>query len=115
VIGSYEAPFELVAVGEEFIGSKPKSGLQLVRIKIAERTRFGEYEIGDMAFARHNFLDTLIDGARADESVCDDRLVLTDAPRPISSLIFNSGIPPTVIQDDVVGVCEIQTSAARLE
>jgi hypothetical protein len=66
-------------------------------------------------FAGHNLFDSLVDGSGTDESVSDDGLVLAYTPRAISSLIFNRGIPPTVIEDDVVGIGEIEARASGFE
>ena len=68
-----------------------------------------------MALASNNLFDTFVDGSRAYEAMSDHGFVLTDTPRTIASLIFDSRVPPTVVKNDVVGVGEVESGAACLE
>ena len=62
-----------------------------------------------------DLLDPLVDGARADETVRDHGVGLADAPRAVARLVLDRGVPPAVVQHDVVGRGEVQARAAGLE
>lgn len=44
-----------------------------------------------------------------------DRALLADAEGTVSGLVFNGGIPPAVVVEDVIGGGEVETGAASLE
>jgi hypothetical protein len=115
VIGSCEASFKVFGIGQELIGAQSECSLQLIGIEIAERTGFRKNEIGDVALAGHDFLDSLIDSAGTHEAMRNDCFVLTNSPRAVACLIFYRRVPPAVIQDDVVGIGEIEAGAACLQ
>ncbi len=68
-----------------------------------------------MSFAGHDLFDPFVDGAGAHESVGDDGLGLSDAPRAVACLILDCRIPPAVIKDHVVGIGEGESGASRLQ
>src|SRR5205085_9641172 len=104
-----------VLLGEQGVGPQAEGRAQLVGVEIGERAGLGQDEVGDVALARHDLLDTLVDGARADQAVGDDRALLADAPGPVPGLVLDSGVPPAVVEDDVAGGGEVETGAAGLE
>ena len=71
----------------------------------------GSLLLGD----RGRAFDAFVDGARAYETMGDHGFVLTDTPCAIACLIFDRGVPPAVVEDDVVGVGEVESGAACFE
>ena len=59
--------------------------------------------------------DLLLDGARRDQPVDDDRAGLPDAVRAVDGLGLGGGVPPRVEEEDVVGLGEVEPEAAGLE
>jgi hypothetical protein len=51
----------------------------------------------------------VLDGVAHVETVNRDSLLLTDAIDAVDGLLFESGVPPGIEDDDVVGVAEIKT------
>ena len=79
--------------------------------------RFGA--IDDVAgkqrlFGEHR-VDFLLDGSTTDKFMYQDVSFLSNPKRPISSLVFDGGVPPAVEVNDVGGGGQVQSGAAGLE
>ena len=104
-----------VVPGEELVGSQPEGEAELVGVEVGDRARPRQHQLSDVALAGHDLLDTLVDRAGAHEAVGDDRAALTDSPGTVARLVFDSRVPPTVVEHDVVGGGEVEPGAARLQ
>src|SRR5439155_7115120 len=51
----------------------------------------------------------------ARRTVGDGRAFLADAPGAVTGLVFDRGVPPTVVQHDVAGRGQVEAGAARLQ
>ena len=63
----------------------------------------------------NHLIDAFFKCAFADHFVNIYSAVLADAERAIGCLILDSGIPPTVVMEDVIGSGEVETNATSLE
>jgi hypothetical protein len=90
-------------VGEQGLGAQAERHAQLGGVEVRERARLRQHEVGDVALARHDLLDPLVDRARADQPVRDDDAGLADAPGAVPGLVLDRRVPPAVVEHDVAG------------
>ena len=69
----------------------------------------------ELALARLERHDLLLDGVRRDEPVDHHLLRLADAMRPVDGLRLARRVPPRVEQEHVVGLGQVQPESARLQ
>ena len=75
----------------------------------------GQDAVNEVAFFAVHQQNLFFDGAACNDAVDHDGFCLTDAVGTVGRLIFDSGIPPWIHVNDVVGRGEIQTGAAGFE
>ena len=93
----------------------PRAWRSWLAVEVGERARLRQHEVGDVALAGHDLLDPLVDGAGAHQAVADHGVGLADAPRAVAGLVLDGGVPPAVVEHDVVGGGEVEPGAAGLE
>jgi hypothetical protein len=71
--------------------------------------------VGEVAFGFLELEDFFLDGVAGDEAVGEDLAGLADAVGAVDGLGFDSGIPPGVEQEDVIGGGEVKAEAAGFE
>ena len=75
----------------------------------------GNDRFGDAFFGILKPQDLLFNGILADQLICEYLPRLAYAVGSVCSLIFDSGVPPRVVVDDIVGAGEIEACTARFE
>ena len=71
----------------------------------------GHVEQSSLPFLERQYF--FFDGISRYESIRNNRLDLPDAMGTIGCLVFDSGVPPWIEMDDVIGSGEVETSSTR--
>src|SRR5680860_352791 len=89
---------------------------QLLVAQLGQRHLAGaEHGLREAALVLKQLPDPVLDGALGDEPVDLDCPHLADPVGAVGGLVLDSGVPPAVEVDDVVGTREVEAGAARLE
>jgi hypothetical protein len=70
---------------------------------------------GDLALGYDDLVDFFLDGTDADKLMNLNVLVLADAKGTVGCLVFDSGVPPPVKMEDMVGGGQVQTCAVGFD
>ena len=75
----------------------------------------GEKGVSEVGFLLLELVNTVFDGAVADELVDEYGLVLSDAIGAVSGLVFGGGVPPGVEMNHGIGGGEVESGTAGLQ
>ena len=96
-------------------GGSVQQGEQLVSGQGGRTIRTTHRSLSQGSLAILEQEDALLYGALSDQSVDNDRAILTDTMGTVGSLILDCRVPPGIDEKDVIGSGEVQSGAASLE
>src|SRR5688500_3867353 len=92
--------------------TEQSKNFRLVQSQIRRRAVLGNNFLKEPAFVFEHFADAALDGVFGDKSSHEDGTLLPNAVSSIDGLVLDSGIPPAVEQDDIVGKLQVKPDAA---
>src|SRR5262249_35286446 len=86
--------------------------LLLIQAHLRRRTVLLDQLIEQLPFALEHLSDAAFQGVLRDEACDENGFLLANAVRAVDGLVFDSGVPPAVEEENVVRKLQIQADAA---
>jgi hypothetical protein len=88
--------------------------LQVVEAEVGGEALVAEHVGDELGLLVLEDADLLFDGVAGEQAVGDDLVFLADAVGAVDGLVFDGGVPPRIVEDDVGGGGQVEAAPPAL-